>query len=56
MAVSEKGNKEWTIQRYCQHWAYKTQDKDKNTTLKTTKMINMDPTKTPGMSLGAREG
>ena len=24
MAVSEKGNKEWTIQRYCQHWAYKT--------------------------------
>jgi hypothetical protein len=26
---TEGGNQEWTIQRHRQHWAHKTQDKDR---------------------------
>ena len=28
---NRRDNKEWTIQRYKQHWAHKTQDEDNNT-------------------------
>jgi hypothetical protein len=41
-----RGNKEWTIQRNWQHWAHKTQyENEQNTTQKTKKMSNTDPTK-----------
>ena len=48
------GNKEWTIQRRWHYWEHKTLDEDKqntkthNTTQKTKKMNNTDPTKNPG--------
>ena len=43
---NRRGNKEWTIQRNWQHWAHKTQyENEQNTTQKTKKMSNTDPTK-----------
>jgi hypothetical protein len=47
---NRRGNQEWTIQIHWQHWKYKTQDEDKqNTTQKTKKMSNTDPTKSRGL-------
>jgi hypothetical protein len=46
-----RGNQEWTIQGNRQHWVHKAQDTDKqskNTTQKTKKMRNTDPTKKTG--------
>ena len=30
-------NQEWTIRRYCQHWAHKIQDEDKQNNTETPK-------------------
>jgi hypothetical protein len=35
---NRRGNQEWTIQRYKQHWAHKTQDEDKPGNYKTRGM------------------
>ena len=47
-----RDNQEWTIQRYWNYWAHKTKH---NTTQKMEQMSNMDPTKKPGVNLGARK-
>ena len=36
--TNRRGNQEWTIQRYKQHWAHKTQDEDKPGNYKTRGM------------------
>ena len=45
LGIQDTGRRQ-TIQRHRQHWAYKTQDEDKqNTTHKTKKMSNTNITK-----------
>jgi hypothetical protein len=58
LGENSKGNQEWTIQRYMQHWAHKTQDEDKKTkkTQKIEQMNNKEPTKKIGVNPGACEG
>jgi hypothetical protein len=42
--------------RHIQHWTQNKGKQNKNTTQKTKKMNNTDPTKKPGVNPGAREG
>jgi hypothetical protein len=37
---NQRGNQEWTIQRNCQHWVHKTQDKDKRKPKAQSRMNN----------------
>jgi len=42
---NRRGNQEWTVQGYSQHWTHYKQDDDnkKKTTQKTKKVNNTDP-------------
>jgi len=35
---NQRGNQEWAIQRYWQHWAHRTQDEDKQNTTQQRKL------------------
>ena len=62
LEITEREIKNGQSRKYWQHWAHKTHDADKqnnkkhNTTQKTRKMSNTDPTNNLGVNPGASEG
>ena len=57
MGQPRMDNQEWTIQRYWQRWAHKTQEVDVNKNYEAIKISDTDTTnKKTGMNTDVREG